>query len=136
MCYIFIRKKNNKKVILNKKLITSYINRRYMRRYRGGRAPCYRFTPFLFTSVSAPATCMRLTTSHAWYAHSCGILPPILAYCQSSKHNNSVALYVAPSCSPLPALIGRRCHPLATALFSQPCHSGGGVARRAYLLFT
>ena len=35
MFLIFIRKKYNKTIILYKKLITSYINRRYMRRYRG-----------------------------------------------------------------------------------------------------
>lgn len=67
LCVLFLlEKKNNKKVILNKKLITSYLNRRYMRRYRGECVYLAIGCASLFTSVSAPAIYMRLTTSHAW----------------------------------------------------------------------
>lgn len=88
-----------------------------MRRYRGRACALSSVAPLLFTGISAPATVMRLTTSHAWYARSCGILPPFCAICQASCFTTAHAGFsvVFPPLNSLrllacrlPALIRRR----------------------------
>ena len=154
MCAIFIRKKNNKKVILYKKLITSYINRRTCDVIAGSAFTLLSVRASLFTGITAPATYMRLTTSHAWYIHNKRQYTAVLNTLSMFMLNDSPcglfrrfpALGLrAPSCSPfaLPhrAAASSLGYPsLSVVPVSQPCQSGRGVAGLLvlylYLMYT